>query len=780
MKATSGAGISGTFRFVRHNVAGLRGSGPGGAVTFDDLWQRTPGPDGAGELKSLHPERVTLDQVSKNKILKRGLAYILYRSLSGHPTVGTLSDITFDPTDRPFEAFFCAADEPIDGKLADKRVEWNESDGQFDAAIPVNKGNAGTGKRATLVTSDEGGTDLKRTAVAYPTTNPYREVEYTLFAQATAGITYSSGSITVDSGNLPADGKTFTLDDGINTPVVFEFRATGSVSPGNVLVDTSGSPTNATLRDRIIDAVNGEANRLNITASNAGAATVGLTHTTGGAIGDQTIGDDFLPLGTWAKVNLTGGSAAETGDRQIDNLPIKSVGLAAGSACGDGEAESQVGVRSVIGLAPTIQGYSDRIYEHEGTGLHKYVATEKVVTYGDGYFASSVEEETIRAISADGAFDAITATDNSITMKNGAFTSADLGKALDIAGSASNNNRHTIATVVNRYKVIVAESITVPEGGGFTGTVISANGGEHGFDGNIAGEAANGLVDLGDKWRSADNTGPHDLARVWATSKAIHGVRIIHPAGVPKNNCVHTFKIQKLATISQGNGSGPAAEDDLEPANDNHWIDVGAEVDFSVSGQANNIFDGGERGYEFLFNIPTTTRGIRLTNAQAFSATLAVEVGEFMIFGERGAITFTDGVDDALRLATDGVPSGGSPGPEGSYKTFSMGDLTTTGDVSQEDMQAVADWINKQVRGFELEAIRSEFGFLWIRATVAGDNAQLDLDSLANGSTAMQKLGMGTAVVQRDGTTQTVLKLPADAMTILYRVNLSGDLPVAV
>lgn len=773
MKVQSGAGISGTFRFVRHNVAGLRGSGPGGAVVVDDLWRRE-----GGELVNLHPDRVTLDTCSKNKILKRGLAFILYRALKGHPTVGTLSDITFDPTDNPFEAFFVAADEPGGGKSADKRVEWSESDGQFDSAVPINPGTAGLGKRATLVTSDEGGTQMKRAAVAYPTTDPYREVEHTIFAAANVP-TYSNGSIVVDSANLPADGKIFTLDDGNNLVVTFEFRAAGSVTPGNVLIDTSGAPSDATLRDRIIDAILGEQNRLNWSASNAGAAVVGILHTTGGAVGNTTIGEDFLPLGTWSKVDPTGGTAAETGDRDIDNLPIKSVGLAAGAACGDGEAESQIGVRSVIGLAPTIQGYADRIYEHEGTSLHSYSGGEKVGINGDGYHVSGVDEETDRAIAADAVFDKITATDNSITMKLGAFTAVDVGRALDIAGSASNNGRKTISTIVNRYKVIVAESITVPEGGGFTANVIDANGGEHAFDGNMVSEAATGLVDLGDKWRSVDSTGPHIAARAWAASKAIHGVRIIHPAGVPKNNCVHTFKVQKLATQAQGNGLGPVAENDLEPANNNHWIDVGAEVDFTGSGQADDIFDSGERGYEFLFNNPTTTRGIRITQAQAFSPTLAIEVAELFIFSERAAITFSDGVDDALELATDGVPAAGSPGPEGTYKTFNMGDLTTTGDVTQEDMQAVADWLNKELRGFELEALRSEFGYLWIRSTVAGDNAQLDLDTLANGSTAMQKLGMGTALIQRDGTTQVVLKLPGEAQTILYRVNLSGDLPVA-
>ena len=68
-KGTSRAGIGGVFRFIRHDVSGLEGTGPGGEVTFDDLWEGEP-----GEWKAKEPDRVTQDLTVKNKILKRGLA----------------------------------------------------------------------------------------------------------------------------------------------------------------------------------------------------------------------------------------------------------------------------------------------------------------------------------------------------------------------------------------------------------------------------------------------------------------------------------------------------------------------------------------------------------------------------------------------------------------------------------------------------------------------------------------------------------------------------------
>ncbi len=775
MKGQSAAGLSGEFRFVKHNVEGLRGSGPDGSVVLEDLWERQ-----GSEMVPKHPDRVLLDITTKNKILKRGLSYILHRALSGHPGGPYVpSDITVDQTSNPFLAFFVAADDPTfvpSAKYADARVVWNESDGLYDAKVPPTVATAGIGKRAILLTTTTG-SDMKRTSTDYPTTDPYREIRYTFFAQANTP-TYAVGSITVDSANLPADGKIFTLNDGINTALVYEFDSGGGVTAGRVAIDITGGPTDAQLRDRIIEAVNAYADSIFITASIGGTAIVTLTHQKGGAIGNKTITNDFTPLGAWAISGMSGGSARETTIAQIENLPIKAVGMAKNVNCGDGEgagADTKIGVRSVIGLAPTVQGKCDRVYLHEGTSLHKYLAGEKMSDgYGDGYFQSANEETTIRSITASGT-DAILAG-NVVVMKNGVFTQADVGRSFDISGSgAGNNGRKTVSVVYSRIRIQTTESLTA-EGNGFTANVVEPNEGYRAFDGDVTAEGTTGSMKLGFHWRSATGSGPHQLARIWNTAKSVHGVRIILPAGTPKDNCLHTFKIQYLNPAANGG--------DPRPATDGDWLDCSG-VDYTASGQATNIFDGGDKGYEFRFtiNVPST-KGIKIASGQAFVSTYAVEVAEFMIFDAQAAFTITSGVDDALRIATDGIPAvpGLTPGAVGSYRAYSIGSLTTTGVPASNDMQTVADAINKKVRGYEIEALRSDLGYLWIRATVAGGYAQLDIDSTNNGSTANNKLGVSSnpaTVTQKVGLTQIVRKYPLDALTMLYVLNISGDLPVS-
>lgn len=774
MKGQSAAGLSGEFRFVKHNVEGLRGSGPNGEVVFEDLWEMKD-----GEWVSKCPERVNLDITSKNKILKRGLSYILHRALSGHPGGPyTPSDITVDQTSNPFLAFFVAADDPTfvpSAKYADARVVWNESDGLYDAKVPPTVATAGIGKRAILLTTTTG-VGIRRASTDYPTTDPYREIRYTFFAQANTP-SYATGTITVDSANLPADGKIFTLNDGYSS-LIFEFDSTGSVTAGRVAIDITGSPTDAQLRDRIIEAVNAYADSILITASTGGTAIVSLTHNKGGAIGNKTITNDFTPLGAWAFTGMSGGSAQEVGIANIENLPIKAVGMAKNVNCGDGEGagvDTKVGVRSVIGLAPTMQGKSDRVYMHEGTSLHKYLTGEKMSDgYGDGYFQSANEETTIRSIIASGS-DGIYAG-NVVIMKNGAFTQSDVGRSFDISGSgAGNNGRKTISVVYSRIKIQTTESLTA-EGNGFTANVVEPSEGFRAYDGDVTSEGITGSMKLGFHWRSATGSGPHQLARIWNTARQVSGVRIILPAGTPKDNCLNTFKIQYLNPLA--NGSDP------RPANDLDWLDVGADVDFTATGQATYIFDGGDKGYEYRFVTPRTTKGIKITSAQAFVSTYAVEIAEFMIFDGLAAFTLTSGVDDALKIATDGIPAvpGVTPGAVGSLRTYNTGTVSTTGLVASYDMQTIADAINKKVRGYEIEALRSDLGYLWIRATVAGGYAQLDFDSTNNGSTANSKLGVSSnpaSQVQKVGLTQIVRKYPLDALTMIYVLNISGDLPVS-
>ena len=779
MQVNDRTGFSGRIQMYSHKKAV--------GLAFEELFERV---DGAWRPRAEHAELLKAETEAKNKVLLRGLSYFLHGLLAGHsggPFVPT--QITANQTTNPFAAFFVLADDDPDTPTypADAKPDWNESNGTYDSKIAPNPGAAGKGVRCVLL-SDTTGPGLKRNSIAYPTSNPYREIEYTMFAQANVPI-YANGSVTFVVGSSHTDGEWFTLDDGINPPITFELDSDSSVSPwdgdpaNNVPIPFTGSETADQMRDLAIDAVNGvmaymSLNRydselgsgLLITASSGGSGVMALVHDPGGEIGNQAITVSSAPAFSGSKVDLSGGSdsSLETNDDGIDNLPAKGVGLAAGVQCGDGEANSTIAARSVTGLASIAQGVSDRDYHHEGTGLHSYSGAETIGTYGDGYHASSEQEDNLRSIATD-VGDSVVAATKVVRMKNGAFTSDDLGLALKFT-SGTNTGLKTIVKVISAYDVVVLETV-VDESSGFACDVVHPGTGDKAFDGDIYAEGNKGYVDLGGKWRSSSTSGPHSIARVWAASKSVHGVRVISAPNVPKTNCPDIFKIQKLATQAQGNPSGPTVEDDLEPANDLHWIDVGAEVDFTASSQDNAIFDAAEEGVEYLFNAPTTTRGIRISTLQASTSSTDVQLGEFMIFGEVAAITFTGGVDDALRVATNGIPaSPGVPGSEGSYRTFEFGDLVTSGDVTQEDVQDIADWLNKELRGFNLQALRSNLGILWIRTTTAGYKDQMDIDSLGNGSTALTKLGLGTAVI---------LKFPEDAMTFIYRFNISGDLPVA-
>jgi hypothetical protein len=119
-----------------------------------------------------------------------------------------------------------------------------------------------------------------------------------------SGAVQPTGSITTDGNpNLPSDGDTLTIDDGLNDPVIFEFDDDSSYT--GVPVDTTGSPSADTMRDRLITAVNGVED-LFITASNGGSGTVTLTHYYYTDRGNQTVTKDFS-VGSWAVSGLTGG-----------------------------------------------------------------------------------------------------------------------------------------------------------------------------------------------------------------------------------------------------------------------------------------------------------------------------------------------------------------------------------------------------------------------------------------------------------------------------------------
>lgn len=560
MRPRDAAGASGIFRFVRHNTKGMKGSGPGGRVEFSDLFEVDKHGLGVrdenGRIIPKHQERVKQDLEVCNKFTRRGLSYMLHTALKQHgggPYVP--AEITWDGTIVPFNAFCLLADETgPPAKSADARVTWDESDGQYDLNIPKGNSVAGEGKRGILL-SDTSHTNLRRIYTRYPTTNPYRELEYVFYAQA------------------------------------------------NVAPLVSGD------------------------------------------------------------------------DHYIDNLPIKAICIANAMTCGHDEANSQVGIRAVLGVAPIHQGISDRVYVHEGAAGHPYLAAETLGTYGDGYVQSS------------------------------------------------------------------------DDGLGNTGDKV--------YDGDVADEAVNGVPDWGGKWVSADDGSTKRVGRIWGTSKTIRGVRIVLPPGVNSNFAPNDFEIQYLDPAKAPSGDPNL----LEPENNAHWTLISAQ-----SGQGITIYDTADRGMEYDFGAEYTCYGIRLASMFAISISRKVEIAELLCYEEMDPVEITSVLtNNVLRIRTDGA----------TYRNFTINDV---GPVILVD--DIVTEINRQVRGYELQAVRSDFGFLWIRGTVAGSNSTVDIDSEANGSVINTPLGLPVGGQSKTGLTQTVTKAFDDALTITYRVAISGDLPV--
>lgn len=554
-----GAGAAGIVRFIRHRTAGLQGSGPGGRVEFHDLFavdkHGIPVRDAAGRIVPKHPDRVVQDVETRNKFTRRGLGRLLHMALYGHGGTYVPAEVTYGQTINPFAAFMLLADETgPPAKPADARPKWNESDGQYDLLIPHGTTVIAEGRRGCLLT-DTSGTYFRRVSVSYPTTAPYRELEYVFYAQA-------------------------------NT------------------------------------------------------------------------------------------APRETGVDGLDNFPIKAICIAAALACGYDEASSQVGIHAVLGMPPIWQGITDRVYQHEGAGLHKYLAGETKGTYGDGYVQDS------------------------------------------------------------------------DDGAGHDGSKA--------FDGDVLDEAISGVPDHGSYWQSGDVSGPHRIGRIWSASKSIKGIRIVIPPGVNSTFSTDDFNIEYLDPAKAPGGD----PNNLVPENDTHWTLIQA-----VANQGITIYDTADRGYEIAFTTPKTCYGIRLSGLYAVDGTRKVYVSELLMYSEPSNFEIKASLsNNVLRVRTD---------PLLAYRVLTIGDVGPTKLVSD-----IVTAINRVVRGYELQAVRSDFGFLWLRGTVAGNNSQVDLDSVANGSTANTPLGFASGGGTKTGTTQSVTKLYDDALTITYRCAISGDLPV--
>lgn len=484
------------------------------------------------------------------------------------------------------------------------------------------------------------------------------------------------------------------------------------------------------------------------------------------------------------------GTLQSTGVKGLDNFVAKSVGLAYSVDCGDGQDGAQWGVRAVIGLPPTWQGISDRVYLHEPSaavrfacpagefGMHRYTNVLEAVST-DGYICSAeaapvqigvdITGNVGDSIDADplaeGGGGRIVLLDapSCINTPTGFTDALHRRKKIRISGSANpgNNKIYTIRKVESTTQVLVWETPAVDEGpGAFMAAgdgLYTYYSGDQAFDGRVDNEGRietppfdvtipdqPGCVELGEKWVSADNTGPHMIGRIWSTTQDIYGIRIIVPAGTARDFCPDQFKIEKLV------GNFPA-----DPTNPSIWADVG-----TYSSQVNNIYDAGVYGYEFTFSL-VQAKGIKISTMKALNQNRKVEIAEVFVFKYMPSKSFN--TTDNIQLSTDGGVT---------YRTYTPGAVSAS-----QSWNNFLNALNAVLRGYEMEAVRSNFGYIWIRGTVAGNNSTVKLHNVSPGTLATI-LGLNTAPgFTKTGITQPITKAMADAMTYIYRLNITGNVP---
>lgn len=144
----------------------------------------------------------------------------------------------------------------------------------------------------------------------------------------------ATGTITTVSGANLVDGETFTLNDGINTPTIFEFDSGGGVTGGHTAVTFTGGDSDATVAAAIQSAINGVGSTLLITASSGGGAVTNLTHDQGGTAGNQAITDTVADVG-FTETGMSGGAGDIVVLSQAGSeTPTETAAVGAGTATG--------------------------------------------------------------------------------------------------------------------------------------------------------------------------------------------------------------------------------------------------------------------------------------------------------------------------------------------------------------------------------------------------------------------------------------------------------------
>jgi hypothetical protein len=672
---TGGTGFGGVFGLIRLDP---KGRVPGTPIEWKDMFE--VGPDGALRVNPARA-KVVQEVWVKNKWLKRGLGRVMHLLLSGHAGNTYAPSEIVNPTYNPFGALILVADHTVQVKFGDARVEWDESDGAYNSAIPTDVATPYEGRRGCALSDTSG--IFKWLSSVYPSTTPYREIEYTFYASAVALIRAITGDPAQDIIYGPSDPS---------------YPNSVKLANGSFTSDDIGMVL------RIRNALNATNNKDRVIAQVWDATRVRLDTTVHGNLVAESTPRSFMdisfPDGVYNAPNTSGSAKA------IDYFPIKGIGMARGVDAGDAETNSQWGVRSIIGFPPSFQGIADRAYRHEGTGLHQYPYStptppyEDVNTYGDGYQES-----------------------------------------------------------------------------GHDGTYVGSNG----FDGNVRQQYIDGVLDQGDKWVSADDSGPHVLGRCWQTAFDVRGVRVVMPPNVPMDYAPNKFRFFYLDPNANGGNPRP----DYEP----DWVGLtsGQGGDFTGSGadQGAAIYNAGSYGVEYTFTQSFSCKGFRIGTMTAYNPTRYAQLLEFYIWGYVPEQTFTKNVDKiALKCKTAHA-----------YRTYYF-----QSDVSGAPFSVtnVCNALNPVLRGWQLEAIRTTFGFLVIRGTVAGSRSdafiggasegslQATIDKLFPPNTGGSQYYCGSDFATdfpegpHTGVTLPVAKEPTEALAVVYRANISGDLSVTL
>ena len=116
----------------------------------------------------------------------------------------------------------------------------------------------------------------------------------------------ATGTINAVSEAQLLDGETFSISDGINRPLLFEFDKNGAVQGTNVRIALTAGSSSTVVADAIVAAINGVPGSLAIIAVRS-TRQVRLTHDFDGGFGNQMLTEQVVNSGFWV-LGMSGGT----------------------------------------------------------------------------------------------------------------------------------------------------------------------------------------------------------------------------------------------------------------------------------------------------------------------------------------------------------------------------------------------------------------------------------------------------------------------------------------